>query len=300
MKTADVARAPGAFPAVLPLAALVPDAPDPKREKRLRRLTGQAIEDFNMIQAGDRIMVCLSGGKDSYTLLHLLLGLQKKAPVPFTLTAVNLDQGQPGFDDTVLPAHCAALGVAFRQLRQDTYSVVKRVIPEGKTYCSLCSRLRRGALYRLASEEGFTKVALGHHKDDIVATFLLNLFFGARLAAMPPKLKSDDGRHIVIRPLAYVRERDVAAFATEQAFPILPCDLCGSQDQLQRKQVRAMMDAWDRTDPGRVERIFGALGNIAPSQLADRDLFDFAGLEGHDGVPGWLMPLSPASRTPMG
>lgn len=246
--------------------------------KRLRHQVGQAIADFNMIEDGDRVMVCLSGGKDSHTLLDVLLSLQRAAPVRFEIEAVNLDQKQPGFPAHVLPEYLAARGVPYRILEQDTYGVVKRVVPEGKTQCGLCSRLRRGALYRYAAAAGFTKIALGHHRDDIIATFFLNLFFHASLKAMPPKLRSDDGRHIVIRPLAYVAEAEIAAFAEARAFPIIPCTLCGAQENLQRKQVRQMMDAWECAHPGRLETIFRALGTVAPSQLADRALFDFAGL----------------------
>lgn len=260
--------------------------PDPRRQryelnklaKRLRRQVGQAIEDYRMIESGDRVMVCLSGGKDSYTLLDILLALREAAPVPFELHAVNLDQKQPGFPEQVLPEYLAARGVPYTILEQDTYSVVQRVIPEGKTTCGLCSRLRRGALYEFAAREGYNKIALGHHKDDIVATFFLNLFFGGRLAAMPPKLKSDDGRNLVIRPLAYVREHDIAAYAAQRAFPIIPCNLCGSQENLQRQQVRQMMQDWERREPARIEHIFTALTSVQPSQLADRALFDFAGL----------------------
>ncbi|WP_420427837.1 tRNA 2-thiocytidine(32) synthetase TtcA [Algiphilus sp.] len=255
-----------------------------KRAKRLRRLTGQAIGDYGMIREGDRVLVCLSGGKDSYTMLDMLMQLQAAAPVRFELHAVNLDQKQPDFPEHVLPDYLRRVGVPFTILEQDTYSVVKRNIPEGKTMCSLCSRLRRGALYTFAAEHGYTKVALGHHKDDIVATFFLNLFFGGRMAAMPPKLKSDDGRNIVIRPLAYCRERDIAAYAEAQGFPIIPCNLCGSQDHLQRKQVQQMMAQWEREAPGRVEQIFRAMCNVAPSQLADPTLFDFAGLDGAEGT----------------
>jgi len=254
-----------------------------KRAKRLRRQVGQAIEDYAMIAPGDRVMVCLSGGKDSYTMLDLLMRLREAAPVDFELVAVNLDQKQPDFPADVLPRWCAEQGIEFRQIEQDTYSVVKRVIPEGKTMCSLCSRLRRGALYRYAGEHGFTKIALGHHRDDILATFFLNLFYGGKLKAMPPKLKSDDGRHIVIRPLAYVREADITAYAALREFPIIPCNLCGSQDNLQRKVVRRMLDDWERSHPGRAEQIFAALRNVEPSQLADPALFDFAGLDGGAG-----------------
>jgi tRNA 2-thiocytidine biosynthesis protein TtcA len=267
-----------------------------KLAKRLRRQVGQAIMDYNMITEGDRVMVCLSGGKDSYTMLDILLQLQQKAPLRFELVAVNLDQKQPGFPEDVLPTYLRSLGVPFHILEQDTYSVVKRVIPEGKTMCSLCSRLRRGALYAFAAEQGFTKIALGHHKDDIVATFLLNLFHGGKLAAMPPKLQSDDGRNCVIRPLAYSRERDIAAYAELKAFPIIPCTLCGSQEQLQRKQVRRQMEEWEASHGNRVEQIFAALGNVAPSQLADRQLFDFASLGGDaPGSSAWLIPEPPAS-----
>ncbi len=246
--------------------------------KRLRHQVGQAIADFNMIEDGDRVMVCLSGGKDSHTLLDVLLSLRDAAPVRFEIEAVNLDQKQPGFPAHVLPEYLASRGVAYRILEQDTYSVVKRVVPEGKTQCGLCSRLRRGALYRYAAESGFTKIALGHHRDDIIATFFLNLFFHASLKAMPPKLRSDDGRHVLIRPMAYAAEEDIAAYARARGFPIIPCTLCGSQPNLQRAQVRRMMDDWERQHPGRLETIFGALGHVAPSQLADRTLFDFAGL----------------------
>jgi tRNA 2-thiocytidine biosynthesis protein TtcA len=262
-----------------------------KLAKRLRRNVGQAIQDYNMIVDGDRVMVCLSGGKDSYTMLDMLLQLQQKAPVSFELVAVNLDQKQPDFPEHVLPEYLASRGVAFHILEQDTYSVVKRVVPEGKTLCSLCSRLRRGALYTYAQEQGFTKIALGHHRDDILATFFLNLFFGGSLKAMPPKLLSDDGRNVVIRPLSYCRESDIAAYATERQFPIIPCNLCGSQEHLQRKQVRRMMDAWEAEHPGRSETIFKALSNVAPSQLADRNLFDFATLGGDRAMSArWLMP----------
>lgn len=230
-------------------------------------------------------------GKDSYTMLDMLLQLQQKAPVKFELLAVNLDQKQPDFPEHILPEYLKSLGVPYHIIEQDTYSVVKRVIPEGKTMCSLCSRLRRGSLYSYAAEHGYTKIALGHHKDDIVATFFLNLFHGGKLSAMPPKLQSDDGRNVVIRPLAYCRERDIAAYAQLKQFPIIPCNLCGSQEQLQRKQVRRMMDAWEAEHPGRSETIFKALSNVAPSQLADRNLFDFATLGGDRAMSArWLMP----------
>jgi tRNA 2-thiocytidine biosynthesis protein TtcA len=264
-----------------------------KLAKRLRRQVGQAIMDYNMIRDGDKVMVALSGGKDSYTMLDMLVQLQAKAPVRFELVAVNLDQKQPDFPEHVLPDYLRAAGVPFHIIEQDTYSVVKRVIPEGKTMCSLCSRLRRGALYSYAAEHGFTKIALGHHKDDIVATFFLNLFHGGKLSAMPPKLQSDDGRNVVIRPLAYCRERDIAEYAQIREFPIIPCNLCGSQEQLQRKQVRRMMDAWEQEHPARIEQVFAALTNVAPSQLADPKLFDFAGLGGDPAVAAdWLMPAS--------
>jgi tRNA 2-thiocytidine biosynthesis protein TtcA len=247
-----------------------------KLKKRLRRQVGAAIADFAMIEGGDRVMVCLSGGKDSHGLLDILLSLAKRAPRPFEVVAVNLDQKQPGFPAEVLPAYLRSRGVPFHIAEQDTYSVVKRVIPDGGTLCSLCSRLRRGVLYRVASELAATKIALGHHRDDLLATFFLNLFFGGRLKTMPPKLVSDDGRHVVIRPLAYVRERDLARYAEIQAFPLIPCTLCGSQEDLQRKQVAAMLREWERRFPGRIESIFGALGNAVPTHLLDRRLQDFA------------------------
>ncbi len=250
-----------------------------KLAKRLRRLVGQAIADYSMIGAGDKVMVCLSGGKDSYALLDVLMRLREKSPTPFELVAVNLDQRHPGFPEHVLPDYLRSVGVDFRIEVQDTYSVVKRVIPEGATMCGLCSRLRRGVLYRVASELGATRIALGHHRDDILETFFLNLFHGGRLKAMPPKLVSDDGKHVVIRPLAYVEEDDLEAYAALRRFPIIPCDLCGSQDQLQRKQVKAMLREWGRQSPGRLETIFGALTHVAPSHLLDRSLFDFASIE---------------------
>ena len=270
--------APGTAPA-LPMAEPEPRAGTvEKLATRLRHQVGQAIADFGMIEDGDKVMVCLSGGKDSYTMLDVLLQLQRKAPVKFELVAVNLDQKQPDFPVHVLPAYLESLGVPYTILEQDTYSVVTRVVPEGKTMCSLCSRLRRGALYTHAAEHGFTKIALGHHRDDLVATFFLNLFFHAKLSGMPPKLLSDDGRHVVIRPLAYVREDDIARYARLKQFPIIPCNLCGSQDNLQRKQVQRMMADWERESPGRLETIARALGDIRPSQLSDPKLFDFLGL----------------------
>jgi tRNA 2-thiocytidine biosynthesis protein TtcA len=258
-----------------------------KLRKRLRRLAGQAIADFAMIEDGDRVMVCLSGGKDSYGLLDILLSLKDRAPLSFEIIAVNLDQKQPGFPADVLPAYLTRRGVPFRIEEQDTYSVVKRVIPEGRTMCSLCSRLRRGVLYRVAREIGATKIALGHHRDDILATFFLNLFFGAKLKAMSPKLVSDDGRHVVIRPLAYVRERDLARYAEAMAFPIIPCTLCGSQENLQRRQVTTMLREWEKKHPGRLETIFNALGDVVPTHLFDRRLRDFtAARAGTAPVPG--------------
>ncbi len=247
-----------------------------KLRKRLRRQVGEAIRDYALIAPGDRVMVCLSGGKDSYGLLDVLLSLRHHAPIPFDLVAVNLDQKQPGFPAEVLPRYLESRGVPYRIVEQDTYAVVKRVIPEGGTMCSLCSRLRRGVLYRIAREIGATKIALGHHRDDLLATFFLNLFFGAKLKTMPPKLVSDDGRHVVIRPLAYVRERDLARYADLMAFPIIPCNLCGSQEHLQRRQVTAMLREWERRHPGRIESIANALGRVVPSHLMDRALFDFA------------------------
>ena len=250
-----------------------------KLQKRLRRLAGQAIADFNMIGPGDRVMVCVSGGKDSYALLDVLLSLKAHAPIDFEVIAFNLDQRHPGYPAHVLPAYFESIGVPHRIVEQDTYSVVKRVLPEGKTMCGLCSRLRRGVIYRVAKEIGATRIALGHHRDDILETFFLNLFFAARLKAMPPKLVSDDGNHVVIRPLAYVSERDLERYAEVKQFPIIPCDLCGSQDTLQRKQVKAMMREWEKRFPGRTESMFRAMQHIVPSHLADQRLFDFAGLQ---------------------
>jgi len=249
-----------------------------KLAKRIRRQVGEAISDFAMIAEGDRVMVCLSGGKDSHGLLDALLSLQEKAPVRFELVAVNLDQKQPGFPAHVLPEYLAGRGVPFRIVEQDTYSVVKRVIPEGKTMCSLCSRLRRGALYRVAGEIGATKIALGHHRDDVLATFFLNLFHGGQLKAMPAKLASDDGRHVVIRPLVYVAEADLAAHAQARRFPIIPCTLCGSQENLERKRIGEMLREWERNHPGRIESILRAMTEVRPSHLLDRKLFDFGSL----------------------
>ena len=250
-----------------------------KLQKRLRRLTGEAIADFNMIEHGDKVMVCLSGGKDSYTLLDVLLHLQKVAPIQFEIVAVNMDQKQPGFPEDVLPAYLKSLGVEYHIVEKDTYSLVKELIPEGKTTCSLCSRLRRGTLYTFADKIGATKMALGHHRDDIVETFFLNMFFNGTLKAMPPKLRSDDGRNVVIRPLAYCNEKDIQAYSDWQQFPIIPCNLCGSQENLQRQVVKDMLQEWDRKTPGRTESIFRSLQNVIPSQLADRNLFDFASLK---------------------
>jgi tRNA 2-thiocytidine biosynthesis protein TtcA len=252
-----------------------------KLQAQLRGSVGKAIADYAMIAHGDHVMVCLSGGKDSYTLLDMLLSLKRSAPVSFEITAVNLDQKQPGFPVDVLPNYLDSLGVRYRIIEQNTYAVVKRVIPEGKTMCGLCSRLRRGALYRYAAENGITKIALGHHRDDIVETLFLNMFFGGKLKAMPPKLLSEDRRHIVIRPLAYVPERLIARYATARAFPIIPCTLCGSQPNMQRLAVKNMLHKWEQEFPGRIEAIFSSICNVSGSQLADLKLFDFAGLEEH-------------------
>jgi len=250
-----------------------------KLEKRLCREVGRAIVDFNMIEEGDKVMVCVSGGKDSYGLLDILLKLKARAPIHFDLIAVNLDQKQPGFPEDVLPKYLSDLGVAFHVEEQDTYSIVKRVIPEGKTTCGLCSRLRRGILYRVADELGATRIALGHHRDDMLQTFFLNMFFAAKLKGMPPKLVSDDGKHVVIRPLAYVAEKDLIRWAQHRAFPIIPCTLCGSQENLQRKQIAEMLREWERKFPGRIENMFSALGSVVPSHLMDRSLYGFEALE---------------------
>jgi len=249
-----------------------------KQQKRIRRDVGNAIADYQMIEDGDKVMVCLSGGKDSYTLLDILLNLQKTAPVQFNLVAVNLDQKQPGFPEHILPEYLQTLGVPYHIIEKDTYSVVKRVIPEGQTTCGLCSRLRRGTLYGYAEENGINKIALGHHRDDILETFFLNIFYGGKLKAMPPKLLSDDKKNIVIRPLAYCREKDIAHFADFKNFPIIPCNLCGSQENLQRQAMKQMLSGWDKQFPGRLESIFTSLKNVAPSQLADTELFDFQNL----------------------
>lgn len=249
-----------------------------KLQKRLRREMGQAIADYKMIEEDDRIMVCLSGGKDSYTMLDILINLKQSAPIHFDVLAVNLDQKQPGFPEHILPEYLESIGIPYHVIEQDTYRVVKRVIPEGKTTCGLCSRMRRGSLYSYAEAHGYNKIALGHHRDDIIETFFLNMFYGGQLKAMPAKLKSDNGKHIVIRPLSYSREKDIAEFAALKGYPIIPCNLCGSQENLQRVQMKNMLNQWDRDFPGRVETIFNSLKNIKPSQLLDSNLFDFEGL----------------------
>lgn len=250
-----------------------------KLAKRLRRDVGQAIGDFNMIGDGDKVMVCLSGGKDSYAMLDILLHMREHAPINFDIVAVNLDQKQPGFPAEVLPNYLNSIGVPYHIETQDTYSIVKRVVPEGKTTCGLCSRLRRGILYRVADELGATRIALGHHRDDILQTLFLNMFFGSKIKAMPPKLVSDDGRHVVIRPLAYCREDDLEAWAEHKQFPIIPCNLCGSQENLQRQNIKAMLQDWDKRFPGRIKNLFRSLGNVVPSHLMDHDLYDFKNLE---------------------
>ncbi len=264
-----------------------------KLHKRLRRNVGQAISDYNMIEEGDRVMVCLSGGADSYTMLDILMSMQRTAPVNFELIAVNLDQKQPDFPEHILPEYLTELGIKFHIIEEDTYSVVKRVIPENKTYCGLCSRLRRGVLYRVAKEEGYTKVALGHHRDDIIETLFLNMFYGGKLKSMPPKLKSDDGENIVIRPLAYCAEKDIKAYAEAKVFPIIPCNLCGSQDNLQRQAIKAMLNEWSRTYPGRVETIFTSVQNIVPSHLLDTSAYNFINFEENKAVSpdsaAWLL-----------
>jgi len=250
-----------------------------KLQKRLRRNVGKAIEDYNMIEEGDKVMVCLSGGKDSYTMLEILMGLQKSAPISFELVAVNMDQKQPGFPEHILPEYLENLGVPFHIVEKDTYSVVKEIVPEGKTTCGLCSRLRRGTLYGFAESIGANKIALGHHRDDIIETLFLNMFYGGKLKAMPPKLLSDDKKHVLIRPLSYCKEKDIQAFADAKEFPIIPCNLCGSQENLQRQNIKMMLAQWEKDQPGRSENIFSAVANVAPSQLADRALFDFETLQ---------------------
>ncbi|MDT0838137.1 tRNA 2-thiocytidine(32) synthetase TtcA [Escherichia coli] len=277
-----------------------------KLQKRLRRNVGEAIADFNMIEEGDRIMVCLSGGKDSYTMLEILRNLQQSAPINFSLVAVNLDQKQPGFPEHVLPEYLETLGVEYKIVEENTYGIVKEKIPEGKTTCSLCSRLRRGILYRTATELGATKIALGHHRDDILQTLFLNMFYGGKMKGMPPKLMSDDGKHIVIRPLAYCREKDIQRFADAKAFPIIPCNLCGSQPNLQRQVIADMLRDWDKRYPGRIETMFSAMQNVVPSHLCDTNLFDFKGItHGSEVVNGGDLafdreeiPLQPAGWQP--
>mgnify|MGYP006164035435 FL=1 len=250
-----------------------------KLTKRMRRRVGEAVTDFNMIDEGDRIMVCLSGGKDSYAMLDLLMALQVVAPIKFELVAVNMDQKQPGFPEGVLPEYLEALGIEYHIIEKDTYSIVKRIIPDGKTTCGLCSRLRRGTLYEFADKIGADKIALGHHRDDIVETLFLNMFYGGRLAAIPPKLKSDDGRNVVIRPLAYCNEEDISNYAQHREFPIIPCNLCGSQENLQRQHIKSMLRGWEKENPERIQSIFAAISNVQPSQLADRNLFGFDDLK---------------------
>ncbi len=265
-----------------------------KLQKRLRREMGQAIADFNMIEEGDKVMVCLSGGKDSYAMLDILMNLQKSAPISFELVAVNLDQKQPGFPEHILPAYLESLGVPFHIVERDTYSIVKSVVPEGKTTCGLCSRLRRGTLYGFAEEIGATKIALGHHRDDILETLFLNMFYGGKLKTMPPKLVSDDGKNMVIRPLAYAREKDLEVYAELKEFPIIPCNLCGSQDNLQRQIIKEMLQSWDKAHPGRIETMFRSLQNVVPSHLADTNLFDFKGLSKGSNTPD-IASINPIS-----
>jgi len=268
------------------VATVKPSITVKRLEARLRGLAGKAIVDYGMIEDGDKVMVCLSGGKDSYVMLDLLLSLQRNAPVRFELMAVNLDQKQPGFPEDVLPRYLTGLGVPFHIIEQDTYSVVKRVIPEGKTTCGLCSRLRRGAIYDYAAQEGLTKIALGHHADDLMETLFLNMFFGGKLKSMPPKLVSDDGRNIVIRPLAYCREQDIERYARVREFPLIPCNLCGTQENLRRQDIKAMIAEWESKYPQRVQSILASLGNVVPAHLMDRGLYDFAGLELQDKKTG--------------
>ncbi len=266
-------------PGLARLAQAGPSVDLAKLSKRLHRLVGQAVAHFNMIEAGDKVMVCVSGGKDSHALLDILINLRQRAPAPFEIIAVNLDQKQPGFPEHVLPQYLKSRDVPFHIAAQDTYSIVKRLVPEGKTMCSLCSRLRRGILYRVAAELGATKIALGHHRDDMLQTLFMNMFFGGRMKGMPPKLVSDDGRHIVIRPLAYVAEQDLERWARHRQFPIIPCTLCGSQQTLQRVQIKHMLHEWERQHPGRVDNLFNAMGHVVPSHLMDRNLHPFAGLK---------------------
>ena len=264
-----------------------------KLTKRMRRRVGEAVTDFNMIDDGDLIMVCLSGGKDSYAMLDFLLALQGVAPIKFELVAVNMDQKQPGFPEHVLPQYLEALGIEYHIIQKDTYSVVKQLIPEGKTTCSLCSRLRRGTLYEFADKIGADKIALGHHRDDILETLFLNMFYGGRLAAMPPKLKSDDGRNVVIRPLAYCNEEDISRYAQHREFPIIPCDLCGSQENLQRQHIKSMLRGWEKESPERIQSIFAAMSNVQPSQLADRNLFGFDMLKKDKNSDSTTVPNEP-------
>jgi len=252
-----------------------------KLHKRLRRNVGKAIEDYKMIENGDKIMVCLSGGKDSYTMLEILMNLQSHAPVDFELIAVNLDQKQPGFPEEILPNYLKSLNIPFHIIEEDTYSIVKDVIPEGKTTCGLCSRLRRGILYNFAEQHSITKIALGHHREDIIETLFLNMFFGGKLKAMPPKLKSDDGKHVVIRPLAYCPEDEIIRYSSMRDYPIIPCNLCGSQENMQRQAIKAMLSEWQSNYPGRIENIFSSIKNVAPSHLADRELYDFIDFSSH-------------------
>jgi tRNA 2-thiocytidine biosynthesis protein TtcA len=279
----------------MPLAPLPDSVNARKLHRRLKRQVGQAIADYDMIRDGERVMVCMSGGKDSHALLDILIELQRRAPIHFELVAVKMDQKQPDFPEHILPDYFRERGVDWHIIEQDTYSVVTRVVPEGKTMCGLCSRMRRGALYAWAAENGIDKIALGHHRDDIVETFFLNLFHGGRLKAMPPKLRSDDGRNVLIRPLAHASERDLAKYAQLRDFPIIPCNLCGSQENLQRQNIKRMLAEWEREHPGRTDTMFAALQNVAPSQLADRDLFDFAGLEAE--TPDATNMDEPAART---
>lgn len=269
-----------------------------KLQKRLRRHVGKAIEDYRMIENGDKVMVCLSGGKDSYTMLEILMNLQTHAPVDFELIAVNLDQKQPGFPEDILPEYLKSIGIPYHIIEEDTYSIVKEIIPEGKTTCGLCSRLRRGVLYRFAEQHGITKIALGHHREDIIETLFLNMFFGGKLKAMPPKLKSDDGKHVVIRPLAYCPESEIIQFADVRQYPIIPCNLCGSQENLQRQAIKLMLSDWQQRYPGRIENIFGSIKNVAPSHLGDRKLYDFIDFSGHQSQADEVKQM-PATYEPI-